>query len=73
VTTANLVSIADLSNDEIEEIFALADASDKLRSKKVGNGKIMATLFYEPSTRTRLSFESSGGSALLGRRSPGSR
>jgi aspartate carbamoyltransferase catalytic subunit len=59
VTTANLVSIADLSNDEIEEIFDLADASDKLRSKKVGHGKIMATLFYEPSTRTRLSFESS--------------
>jgi len=59
VSTANLVSIADLSNDEIEEIFDLADASDKLRSKKVGSGKIMATLFYEPSTRTRLSFESS--------------
>jgi aspartate carbamoyltransferase catalytic subunit len=59
VTTANLVSIADLSNDEIEEIFDLADASEKLRGKKVGSGKIMATLFYEPSTRTRLSFESS--------------
>ncbi len=59
MTTANLVSIADLSNEEIEEIFDLADASDKLRSKQVGRGKIMATLFYEPSTRTRLSFESS--------------
>ncbi|HUC99190.1 MAG TPA: hypothetical protein VMR88_11945, partial [Candidatus Polarisedimenticolaceae bacterium] len=59
MTTANLVSIADLSNDEIEEIFDLADASEKLSSKKIGSGKIMATLFYEPSTRTRLSFESS--------------
>ncbi len=59
MTTANLVSIADLSNEEIEEIFDLADASDKLRSKKVANGKIMATLFYEQSTRTLLSFESS--------------
>jgi len=59
VTTANLVSIADLSNGEIEEIFALADASEKLRKEKVASGKIMATLFYEPSTRTRLSFESS--------------
>lgn len=59
MTTANLVSIADLSNEEIEEIFALADAADKLRSKKVAKRKIMATLFYEPSTRTRLSFESS--------------
>ena len=59
MTRANLVSIADLSNDEIEEIFALADTSEKLRSEKVATGKIMATLFYEPSTRTRLSFESS--------------
>lgn len=54
----SLVSIADLGNDEIEEIFELADSSEKLRSRKVGAGRIMATLFYEPSTRTRLSFES---------------
>ncbi|MPZ76918.1 MAG: aspartate carbamoyltransferase catalytic subunit [Deltaproteobacteria bacterium] len=56
--TRNLVSIADLSNDDIEEIFEYADSCDKLRSDKVGSCKIMATLFYEPSTRTRLSFES---------------
>src|SRR4051794_26153807 len=55
----NLVTIADLSNNEIEEIFNLADCAQKLRDAKVGSGKIMATLFYEPSTRTRLSFESS--------------
>ena len=55
----NLVTIADLSNSEIEEIFQLADSAQKLRDGKVGSGKIMATLFYEPSTRTRLSFESS--------------
>ena len=55
----NLVTIADLSNSEIEEIFHLADSAQKLREEKVGSGKIMATLFYEPSTRTRLSFESS--------------
>lgn len=55
----HLVSIADLTNDEIQEIFTLADASEKLRSEKVATGKVMATLFYEPSTRTRLSFESS--------------
>jgi aspartate carbamoyltransferase catalytic subunit len=54
----NLISIADLSNDEIEQIFDLADAAHKLRSDKLGDGRIMATLFYEPSTRTRLSFES---------------
>ena len=42
----------DLSNDEIEQIFDLADAAHKLRSDKVADGRIMATLFYEPSTRT---------------------
>ena len=64
----SLISIADLTNDEIEEIFALADSADKLRADRVGAGQIMATLFYEPSTRTRLSFESAmqrlGGSVI---------
>ena len=55
----NLISIADLTNAEIEEIFALADDADKLRKEKSAGDRIMATLFYEPSTRTRLSFESS--------------
>ena len=54
----SLISIADLTNDEIEEIFLLADGADKLRADRVASGQIMATLFYEPSTRTRLSFES---------------
>jgi aspartate carbamoyltransferase catalytic subunit len=64
----SVISIADLTNDEIEDIFALADSADKLRADKVGAGQIMATLFYEPSTRTRLSFESAmqrlGGSVI---------
>jgi len=46
----NFLSIADLTNAEIEEIFALADSAEKLRSDRVANGQIMATLFYEPST-----------------------
>jgi aspartate carbamoyltransferase catalytic subunit len=54
----HLLSIADLTNDEIEEIFALADDAAKLRELQPASGHIMATLFYEPSTRTRLSFES---------------
>ena len=64
----NLISIADLTNDEIEEVFELADASDRLRAAKITRDRIMATLFYEPSTRTRLSFESAmqrlGGSVI---------
>lgn len=54
----SVISIADLTNDEIEEIFSLADSAHKLRADRPANGQIMATLFYEPSTRTRLSFES---------------
>lgn len=54
----SVISIADLTNDEIEEIFSLADTADNLRKDRVATGHIMATLFYEPSTRTRLSFES---------------
>lgn len=54
----NLISIGDLTNGEIEEIFELADGADKLRADNAAAGRIMATLFYEPSTRTRLSFES---------------
>jgi aspartate carbamoyltransferase catalytic subunit len=64
----HLISIADLTNDEIEEIFALADRAQELRTQRPAAGQIMATLFYEPSTRTRLSFESAmqrlGGSVI---------
>lgn len=54
----SVISIADLTNDEIEEIFSLADSAHNLRVDRPASGQIMATLFYEPSTRTRLSFES---------------
>jgi aspartate carbamoyltransferase catalytic subunit len=64
----NVISIADLTNEEIEEIFSLADRADRLRADRPASGQIMATLFYEPSTRTRLSFESAmqrlGGSVI---------
>ncbi|MFX1564742.1 MAG: aspartate carbamoyltransferase [Promethearchaeota archaeon] len=68
----NLISIADLST---REIIAILDRADKMESIVRGGkassllaGKILATLFYEPSTRTRLSFESAmtrlGGSTI---------
>jgi len=64
----SLISIADLTNEEIEEIFSLADQAEQLRAAMPARGRIMATLFYEPSTRTRLSFESAmqrlGGSVI---------
>ncbi|MGE3172961.1 MAG: aspartate carbamoyltransferase catalytic subunit [Planctomycetota bacterium] len=56
----DLVSIEDLSTDEILELFQHADEfRDNLRAwSDLCRGSIMATLFFEPSTRTRLSFES---------------
>jgi len=55
----SLVTMDDFSNKEIEAVFTLADEmSVALDSQsKLCEGKIMASLFFEPSTRTRLSFE----------------
>jgi len=62
MTLANrsLVTIDDLSNGEIEALFSLADEMSGSMNKQFGvcQGKVMASLFFEPSTRTRLSFES---------------
>jgi aspartate carbamoyltransferase catalytic subunit len=56
----NITSADQFSKKDIQEILTLATKikSGKYNSKAM-SGKIMATLFYEPSTRTRLSFESS--------------
>ncbi len=69
-TGRSLVTIEDLSNSEIEAVFSLADdMSDSMdKQTDVCRGKIMASLFFEPSTRTRLSFEAAmqrlGGSVI---------
>ena len=49
----------DMSIAELEEIFDLADGiiADPARFAHACDGKLLATLFYEPSTRTRFSFE----------------
>src|SRR4051794_9979214 len=68
-TTRHVVSINNLSNREVETIFSVAQSfldrlPDKSRSYRIGrstsiaSNAILASLFYEPSTRTRLSFES---------------
>ncbi|MBP2032767.1 aspartate carbamoyltransferase catalytic subunit [Clostridium algifaecis] len=55
----NLIDIKDVTKEELNEIFDLADKiiSDPDKFSHICDGKILATLFYEPSTRTRLSFE----------------
>ena len=56
----HLIGIEDLSVAEIEDLIATAEdiIKDPKKYSKVAEGKKIATLFYEPSTRTRLSFES---------------
>jgi len=60
----------DLSNLEMESIFTLADGMAESLADQFGicQGKVMASLFLEPSTRTRLSFETAmsrlGGSVI---------
>jgi len=60
LTNKSLVTIEDLSNGEIEALFSLADEMEDSMAEQseACQGKIMASLFFEPSTRTRLSFES---------------
>jgi aspartate carbamoyltransferase catalytic subunit len=66
----DLVTIDDLTNGEIESIFSLADEMSASMPQQYGlcAGKVMATIFFEPSTRTRLSFETAmhrlGGSVI---------
>ena len=54
----SLVSINDYSKKEILKILDLAAEFEEHPQPQLLNGKVVATLFYEPSTRTRLSFES---------------
>ncbi|HPD09032.1 MAG TPA: aspartate carbamoyltransferase, partial [Methanomassiliicoccales archaeon] len=58
----DIVSIRDLSREQIEEVM---ERSERMipyargeKASKALDGKILATLFFEPSTRTRMSFES---------------
>ena len=66
----HLIDITDFSVREIEEILDLADdmIAHPENYRESMRGRILATLFFEPSTRTRLSFESAmlslGGSVL---------
>lgn len=53
----SLVSISDLSKDEIIGLLKRASEFEKNPNQHILEGKVVATLFFEPSTRTRLSFE----------------
>ena len=58
MNSRSLVSIDDFSTEEILRILDLTEEFENEKSPKLLEGKVIATLFFEPSTRTRLSFES---------------
>jgi len=64
----SLVSITDYSKDEILRILDIAEEFEVNQRQNILNGYVIGSLFFEPSTRTRLSFESAvqylGGSII---------
>lgn len=54
----SLVSITDFTRDDYLKVLKVAAEFEKSSYQNLLNGKVVATLFFEPSTRTRLSFES---------------
>lgn len=65
----DFVTIADLSKDKIMYMIRLAQEFEKHPNRELLKGKIVATLFFEPSTRTRLSFETAAnrlGAKVIG-------
>lgn len=57
MSNKSLVSITDYSKDDILRILNLTQKFDENPNRRLLEGKVCATLFFEPSTRTRLSFE----------------
>ncbi|MDE6120992.1 MAG: aspartate carbamoyltransferase, partial [Muribaculaceae bacterium] len=55
--TTSFVSIEDVSKQEMLDLLERARYFEEHPNSKLLDGKVVATLFFEPSTRTRLSFE----------------
>lgn len=65
----NLISIHDFSKEEILHIVEVATDFEKNKSQNILNDKVVACIFFEPSTRTRLSFETAAnrlGARVIG-------
>jgi len=75
-TVRHLIEPCDFKVDELEEIFKLADKiiANPINYLDICKGKLLASLFYEPSTRTRFSFEAAMlrlGGQIIGFDDPG--
>ena len=65
----DFVTIADLSKENIMYLLEMAHEFEKHPNRELLKGKVVATLFFEPSTRTRLSFETAAnrlGARVIG-------
>ena len=65
----SLISITDYSKEEYLKILELAKEFELKPVQKIADGYVIATIFFEPSTRTRLSFESAAnklGARVIG-------
>ena len=65
----SLVTIANLSKEKIMYLIQMAEEFEKHPNRKILEDRVVATLFFEPSTRTRLSFETAAnrlGARVIG-------
>lgn len=65
----NFVTIADLSKDKLCYLLEMAQEFEKYPNRELLKGKVVATLFFEPSTRTQLSFQTAAqrlGAKIIG-------
>ncbi len=65
----NFVTIADLSKEKISYLLQMAHEFEKHPNREILKGKVIATLFFEPSTRTQLSFQTAAnrlGARVIG-------
>lgn len=65
----SLVTIAEHSREKLEYLIQMASEFEKFPNRKLLDGRVVATLFFEPSTRTRLSFETAAsrlGARVIG-------
>ena len=65
----NFVTIADLSKEKIMYLLEMAQEFEKHPNRELLKGKVVATLFFEPSTRTQLSFQTAAnrlGARVIG-------
>ena len=65
----DFVTIANLSKEKIMYLLQMAQEFEKHPNRELLKGKVVATLFFEPSTRTRLSFETAAnrlGARVIG-------